>query len=532
MPTAMRSSNPDRTTRDIPALIQALDTEDLREQRRVSQELIAAGPGAAPALAEALASGVPAVRKSAAYLLGTQRRATDVVPALSRAVVEDPEPKVRQNAAVSLGKIGAPQAVSALDAALQQEAVSWVRSSLILALGAIGGEEAGAALRAVSPRDEREQEALRKALDRCAPHRQDVEWRRREPWSWGVLMEVPPGLDEVALAEAAERGFPDIAPVRPGLLRCPPGLPPWALLPALRCVYGLLLDAGEGPPLPLDAPGDDAVTRLIASSPALRDWRDGLTTEEGVLRYRFSLDRPLRRDLLRSLLRGVRETCLPLGLVDSPSNYDVELIVRMEATATHLFIRPSFMKETRFLYRQKDVGASIHPVVAACLARLVRSTSSGTVFDPTCGSATLLVERALLDPGVRLIGQDISRTAIGAAKTNVSAAGLASRVRLRKGDATQLEQWPRCDEVLANLPFGMRTRREEMDLAHLYGALLANLSARLAKTGRAVLYTANRKTFEASLAPHRDGFHVADPLRVQAGGVWIHLWVLTPRSRT
>jgi predicted RNA methylase len=519
------------TLHDIPGLIQALNTEDIREQRRVSQELIAAGPGAAPALAEALASGAPAVRKSAAYLLGTHRRVTDVVPALSRAVVEDPEPKVRQNAAVSLGRIGAPEAVSALDAALRQEEVSWARSSLILALGAIGGEEACAALHAVSPRDEREQEALRKALDRCAPHRQVVEWRREEPWPWGVLLEVPPGLDEVSLAEAVERGFPAIAPVRPGLLRCPPGLPPWALLPALRCVSGLLLDAGEGPPLPLDAPVDDAgaVPRLIAGSPALRNWRDWLTTEDGVLRYRFSLDRPLRRDMLRRLLQVVREACLPLGMVDSPSNYDVELIVQAEATATRLFIRPSFMKETRFLYRQRDVGASIHPVVAACLARLVRSASSGTVFDPTCGSGTLLIERALLDPGVRLIGQDISRTAIAAAKTNLQAAGLASRVRLRKGDATQLEMWPHCDEVLANLPFGMRTRREEMDLAHLYGALLAHLAVRLRPQGRALLYTANRKTFEASLARHRDRFHVADPLRVQAGGVWIHLWVLTPR---
>jgi hypothetical protein len=68
-----------------------------------------------------------------------------------------------------------------------------------------------------------------------------------------------------------------------------------------------------------------------------------------------------------------------------------------------------------------------------------------------------------------------------------------------------------------------------MDLPQLYEAILAHLAARLRPAGRAVLYTANRKAFEASLAPHRDRFRVADPLRVQAGGVWIHLWALTPR---
>jgi predicted RNA methylase len=497
----------------------------------VSQELIAAGPKAVPALVDVLTSGVPAVRKSAAYLLGMHRRSIDVVPALTRAVVEDSEPKVRQNAAVSLGKIAAPQAVGAVDAALQREEVSWVRASLILALGAIGGEEAHAALRALSPRDDREGEALRKALDRCLPHRQVVEWRREAPWHLDLLLEVPPGLEEVALPEAAERGFPTIRRGGPGLLRCPPDLPPWELLPSLRCIYGALIEAGQGPPLPLEAPPASAgwVAELISASAALRSWRDWLTTEEGVLRYRFSLDRPLRRDRLRDLLQVVREACLPLGLVDSPSNYDIELLAQADAEATRLFLRPSFVKDARFLYRQKDVGASIQPVVAAALARLVRSRGSKTVFDPTCGSATLLIERALLDPDVRVIGLDVSRTAIAAAKANVKAAGLASRVRLLKGDATQLEMWPRCDEVLANLPFGMRTRREEMDLAQLYGAILAHLAARLRPAGRAVLYTANRKTFEASLAPHRDRFQVADPLRVQAGGVWIHLWVLTAR---
>jgi tRNA G10 N-methylase Trm11 len=345
-----------------------------------------------------------------------------------------------------------------------------------------------------------------------------------------VSLEVPPGMEAVARQEAAEHGIAPLASVRPGLLRCPPGVPPWRLLPTLRCAYGLLIEAGQGPPLPFDRPVEAAamVTALVSGSAELRLWRDWLDAEENVLRYRFSLEHPpVRRDEFQCLLRAVREACLQLNLFDSPSNYDVELILRTDAAGSSLSIRPSFVKDTRFLYRRKDVGASIHPVVAACLARVSRASAEGTVFDPTCGSATLLIERALLDSQVRLIGQDVSRTAVSAARTNVDAAGLTDRIRIRRGDSTQPESWPRCDEVLANLPFGMRARHGPADLSVLYRSILANLATRLQPGGRAVLYTANRKVFETSVLRYREHLHPRARLRVWAGGLWVYVWVLS-----
>jgi HEAT repeat protein len=175
-PRASLSEN-SLVTRDIPALIRALDTGDLREQRRVSRELIAAGRDAVPALTQALSSGAPRIRKAAAYLLGLSARTVEAVRALTRSVIEDPEPKVRQNAAMSLGKTGTPEEVSLLAQALEQEEVGWVRRSLILALGRIEGEAAHAVLGGVVPRDDAEREALRQALDRALPRRQTVTWR-------------------------------------------------------------------------------------------------------------------------------------------------------------------------------------------------------------------------------------------------------------------------------------------------------------------------------------------------------------------
>lgn len=167
---------------DIPTLIRALDTTNVCELRRVSRSLIAAGNDAAPALTEALASGIPGLRKAAAYLLGAGAGSAEVIRALARSVLEDPVPKVRQNAAVSLGKIGTPEEVPVLARALEQEAVSWVRRSLILALGKIGGAAAHAALLGVSPRDDTEPTVLRLARERALPQRQRVTWRRGHGW--------------------------------------------------------------------------------------------------------------------------------------------------------------------------------------------------------------------------------------------------------------------------------------------------------------------------------------------------------------
>jgi HEAT repeat protein len=111
---------------DIPALIRALDTDDVRAQRRAGDQLIAAGSRALPGLIDALHSASPRVRKSAAFLLSAHNSA-EVVSALGRVVVEDPEPKVRKNAAMSLGTLGSPRAVDTLAEALRRETVGWVR---------------------------------------------------------------------------------------------------------------------------------------------------------------------------------------------------------------------------------------------------------------------------------------------------------------------------------------------------------------------------------------------------------------------
>src|SRR5262249_24429841 len=158
---------------------------------------------------------------------------------------------------------------------------------------------------------------------------------------------------------------------------------------------------------------------------------------------------------LRAALVGARRAARPLGLVDGPSRYAIELVVESDGQGAQLLVRPSFVRDTRFSYRVRDVPAAIDPVIGAGLARLAFTSEQATVLDPTCGSATLLIERGQLG-AEHLIGVDRAREAVEAAHTNLRAAGLLRRAAVSQGDSADARRWPAYDELLANLPFGLR----------------------------------------------------------------------------
>ncbi|MGH2370157.1 MAG: HEAT repeat domain-containing protein, partial [Chloroflexota bacterium] len=334
-------------------LIARLDTADPRDQRAIGQQIERLGAAAVPTLIEALTSGPASTRKAAAFLLGRHKTAADAIAALCRAVADDSEPKVRKNAAVSLGRIGTPDAVEHLAAALERELVAWVRPSLILAIGAIGGEAAHQALGALHVEGDTEQEALRKATQRSAPRQHVTAWRRDRAPDLGLMLDVPAGLEEVASGEAAERSLGPLALQQAGRLRCPVGVAPWDVFPVLRCVKRLLIEAGQGAALDASSVDDSGrtLTGLIEESDALRRIGEWLQTSRDVVTYRLSVEGGrMRRDMLRALVQASRVASRRYGLVDSPSDYDLQLVIETGDGESRLYVVPSFVEDTRFAY--------------------------------------------------------------------------------------------------------------------------------------------------------------------------------------
>src|SRR5207344_2651286 len=85
-------------------------------------------------------------------------------------------------------------------------------------------------------------------------------------------------------------------------------------------------------------------------------------------------------------------------------------------------------------YRSRDVPAASHPTIAAALARVAGTRNDDVVWDPFCGSALELCERARLGRYAKIIGSDLDAKALVAARANLDAAG-APDAELHVGDA-------------------------------------------------------------------------------------------------
>jgi 23S rRNA G2445 N2-methylase RlmL len=508
-------------------LIEGLDSQDQGEVRVAGNRLIEHGAAARPHLVAAVHTGSLQVRRAAAHLLGRMEASPEAIAALA-AAIEDSDAKVRKNAAVSMGKLGDTSSFIALAGALEREEVAWVRPSIVLSLGGLGGQRALSVLKSVEPLSQAEREAVRKAIDRSSQATEAC-WRTPCPGSQPIYAAAPVGLEDLAVDEAASKGLSKPVPAGPGRVVFEPGLHPDQLIPALRCIYGIQLLVGR---MRVAERFDDdellaAVAGLLDEPLFLREWRDWIECGEECLSYRFTVKGTrISRKLFRRLLELVRSRLCKLQLEDHTSSYLIELRTEISGGQIDVWAVPIFHPDDRFSYRVADVGASINPIVAACLARMVRSCDSSIVVDQTCGSATLLVERAQLDAEVKLYGVDISPTAVQAAQRNVEAAGLVERIKIRRGDASKSASWSACDEVLMNLPFGIRTGRQDRDLPGLYAATARQLARHLKPKGRAVLYTANAKLLASCLARYRTRLTVEKRHRVMSGGLSASVWLI------
>lgn len=195
-------------------------------------------------------------------------------------------------------------------------------------------------------------------------------------------------------------------------------------------------------------------------------------------------------------------------------------------------------------YRRQATEAPIRETLAAAIVELANWNSEGFFIDPMCGSGTILIEAALkalnYAPGLlrvgsrsfgfqhwrgfnqkcwdeivsearnqirekipgRLLGYDLSRTAVGIAKNNVSAAGLTNQIRLSRGNVLKLNPSGNTGVIACNLPFGERSGDVE-GLAPLYKGVGDILKQRC--TGyKAYLFSGNLKLVKSiGLRPSR-----------------------------
>ena len=158
--------------------------------------------------------------------------------------------------------------------------------------------------------------------------------------------------------------------------------------------------------------------------------------------------------------------------------------------------------------------ASLPPSTAAALVFAGMPRNDDVIFDPVCGSGTLLAEARVYAPSATFLGCDIDPEAVKTARAN-----LGSSIRIVCEDSTRFDlQRKDLSLVVANLPFGKQYGDTKTNVS-LYQGLLKN-SLRFANLNRfrAILLTSDTDALRATLAAFPE-LEVKEMFRVKIRGI-------------
>jgi tRNA G10 N-methylase Trm11 len=205
-----------------------------------------------------------------------------------------------------------------------------------------------------------------------------------------------------------------------------------------------------------------------------------------------------RRDLSRWLTREMNERGVSFS--ENEDDPEVWMICIDEA---YYFGIPAFKEDQAAgrSARTQERPGSLPPPIAAAIAFAGMPADDDVIFDPTCGSGTLLAEAHAYAPRARLIGRDIDPEAIAIAKQNLSEIREQGvTVDLKVGDSRlPLTHETAVTLAMANLPFGVQFG-SKADNPKLYEKILgALLSCAHKDKWRAVLYTSDVESLEIAI---------------------------------
>lgn len=230
-----------------------------------------------------------------------------------------------------------------------------------------------------------------------------------------------------------------------------------------------------------------AVAKVIASPLTQRICRK-LT--EGQARYRLKFMRSkVSHGKVQAVVNAAFETCP--DLLNDPRQSPWGIDVYPEKVGSSVELRPRVSPDPRFLYRADDVPAATHPPLAAAMAQLAGVAANEVVWDPFCGSALELIERARLGPVEALIASDLDAKATEVAQQNLEKAGCsAGSVTVQTCDFRKHRHIegikPReVSLIITNPPLGRRVR--VADMQGLFEAIFEVASLYLAPGGRLVI---------------------------------------------
>ncbi len=331
---------------------------------------------------------------------------------------------------------------------------------------------------------------------------------------------TPEGLEPIARAELRRMGrtvqlapgeAPGVIPIRySGELR--------ALL-GLRAATSVYLARGFAVPRPKALLGDEHFRAALAlAETAMR------LHPAGAYRTLYLSAAGAESAVLNRLKQDMAAR---LGLAVGEEDGDLLLRLRRAADGAswELLARLSPRPLATRAWRVCNLEGALNGPVAHAMATMCAPADGDVYLNLGCGSGTLLIERLLIRSARRVVGCDISATALACARANLEAAGLAGRVELTDWDARSLPlRDASVDAITADLPFGHLVGSHAENL-ELYPALLAE-AARVARPGaRCALLSHEVRLMERLLAAS-PAWSLEESVRVDLGGLYPRIFLL------
>jgi len=148
---------------------------------------------------------------------------------------------------------------------------------------------------------------------------------------------------------------------------------------------------------------------------------------------------------------------------------------------------------SRRAYRVVNLRGALRPTVAAALVRIATAGSGRPrIWDPFCGSATILCEAA--EQGYEVWGTDIDPEAVEAARENIAAVNREYWNRIECADSTSPKAWKKhqsATAVVTNLPWGKQVAIKSKQA--LYDSVSTGAAELVRRGGVCVLLTTEPK---------------------------------------
>lgn len=190
---------------------------------------------------------------------------------------------------------------------------------------------------------------------------------------------------------------------------------------------------------------------------------------------------------------------------------------------TTLHLLPLISKNDLPRPRRRTRTTSLDWRVARAMVLSSKPKPHDIVVDPTCGSGTLLLDRATFGSYQSLKGGDADPLAVQVAQQNVAR---FSDINVQQWNATSLPLAKQSATVmLANLPFGRRVGNHEANVS-LYPALIKEIVRILQHGGRAVLLTQEVNLLHDAITNHKHDLQLKHEQAVDMGGLTPHIIVL------